>query len=147
MAIPSFSRSTAGAAPKPPGPPVPAPKVATGLAALLAKPLALAADRETLLKDGLANGLKFFEGFNESRLKLAFGSFDAPMKQALYEVLFLLHVNDPKFKKHKFQGVKLEHVGGALREIPFEAEADLYVEGAPHGVEGIDRLSPIFRPS
>jgi hypothetical protein len=37
------------------------------------------------------------------------------MKKALYEVLFLLHVNDPKLKTYKFQGTALEHVGGVLR--------------------------------
>ncbi len=150
MASPSFMKPAPGSAKPGSGAERAGPAAAkgpTGLAALLAKPLALAAERETLLRDGLSQGLKFFESFNESRLKLAFGSFDADMKKALYEVLFLLHVNDPRFKSYKFQGTALDHVGGALRERTFDAEADLYVEAAPCGVEGIDRLSAVFRQS
>ncbi|HEX7929152.1 MAG TPA: hypothetical protein VF678_16270, partial [bacterium] len=101
-------------------------------------------EREQVLRQGLAEGLKFFENFNDSRLKLAFSSFDPDMKKGLYEVLFLLHVNPPSLKEYKFSGIELEHVGGMVREKPMEATVDLYVEGAPHGVEGIDRLSAVF---
>jgi len=145
MAIPTFLRPAPPGPKHGAGPSQPAQKAPTGLGALLAKPIALVPERETLLREGLAAGLKFFDGFNESRLKLAFASFDPEMKKTLYEVIFLLHVNDPKFKNYKFQGTALEHVGGVLRERTLDAQADLYVEGAPYGVEGIDRLSPVFR--
>ena len=116
-----------------------------GLAALLARGITLAPDSVGVLKDGLAKGLEFFETFNESRLKLAFTSFDADMKKALYEVLYLLHVNDPSLAQLKFTGITRERVRGTVRDTPFEAAANLYVEGAPHGVQGIDKLSPVFR--
>jgi hypothetical protein len=116
-----------------------------GLASLLRQPVQLAPENERVLREAMDVGLKFFEKFNESRLNLAFGSFDADMKKALYEVIFLLHVNDPKLKEYTFAGVELERIGGVVRERTVQATADLYVEGAPHGVQGIDKLSPVFR--
>lgn len=107
--------------------------------------VSLAPDRVKMLSDGLNRGLSFFENFNESRLKLAFASFDELMKIALYEVIYLLHVNDPSLADMKFKGVNLEHMVGWVREAPYDATANLYVEGAPHGVEGIERISPVFK--
>jgi hypothetical protein len=118
---------------------------AGGLAALLRDPVALPPEREAVLRDGLNQGLAFFEEFNEARLKLAFSCFDAEMKKALYEVIFLLHVNDPALKEYHYSGVEMEKVGGVVREKPFDGVADLYVEGAPHGVQGVDKLSGVFR--
>ena len=116
-----------------------------GFTSLLSKGITMQPDRVAMLKDGFKKGLDFFEKFNESRLNLAFASFDEDMKKALYEVLFLLHVNDPKFAEYKYNAMKLEHVGGTVREKPYEDTVTLYVEGAPHGVEGIDKLSPVFK--
>ncbi|HUJ76956.1 MAG TPA: hypothetical protein VL359_18975, partial [bacterium] len=148
MALSRFLKSTPTPPPRgqtAPGAPEPKAAAPAGLAGLLSRPIVLAPERDTVLREGLAQGLKFFEDFNDSRLKIAFASFDAEMKQALYEVLFLLHVNDPKLQNYRYSGVALERVGGALRERPFEGHADLYVPGAPHGVEGLDRVSPVFR--
>ena len=116
-----------------------------GLVSLLEKGLTLQPDRIAMLKQGLDKGLEFFEKFNESRLKLAFSSFDEDMKVALYEVLYLLHVNDPKLKEYTFTATRVEHIGGRTKTIPYETTICLYLEGAPHGVEGIDQLSPIFK--
>jgi len=116
-----------------------------GLPSLLQAGITLQGDRQAALKEGLDKGLEFFETFNESRLNLAFTSFDVDMKKALYEVLFLLHVNDPAFAELKFRAVRLEHKAGVVKEHPYEATADLYVEGAPHGVEGLERVSEVFR--
>lgn len=117
----------------------------SGLAAQLRQGIKLPPDRLGMLKEGYQKGLEFFETFNESRLKLAFTSFDEDMRKALFEVLFLLHVNDPSFAQLKFTGTKRERVRGIQKEVPFEATADLYVEGAPHGVQGIDQVSAVFR--
>ncbi|MBI4082847.1 MAG: hypothetical protein HY423_09580 [Candidatus Lambdaproteobacteria bacterium] len=116
-----------------------------GLTAILHHGIRLQGEREAQLKEALDKGLEFFEEFNESRLQLAFSSFDDEMKRALFEVIYLLHVNDPAFAAYKFQGVQLERKGGVTRERSYEATADLYVEGAPCGVEGLDRLSQVFR--
>lgn len=147
MVLSKFLKPQAAEAPKRPAAPAVPPAAEApraGLAALLRQPIQMAPEREQVLREGLKQGLEFFEHFNESRLQLAFGSFDPDMKKALYEVLFLLHVNPPAFKEYKFTGIELERTGGVVREKPFEATADLYVEGAPHGVEGIDRLSGVF---
>ena len=117
----------------------------TGLSTLLNQGITLPKERSDLLKEGLKNGLEFFEQFNESRLRLAFSSFDEDMKKALFEVLYLVHVNDPKFAELKYTAQDLEHKGGVVRTVPREAVIDLYVEGAPHGVEGIGGLSPVFQ--
>ncbi|MDH5751134.1 MAG: hypothetical protein OEZ59_01790 [Deltaproteobacteria bacterium] len=115
------------------------------MAAILKQGLVLPPDRVEQLKKGVKEGLEFFTEFNDSRLKLAFTSFDVEMKKALYEVLFLAHVNDPKLANWEFTEVKLERVGGAYRERLEKATANLYMEGAPHGVQGIAELSPVFR--
>ena len=116
-----------------------------GLAGLLAQGITLPADRAEMLIEGFKKGLEFFEHFNESRLRLAFSSFDEDMKKALFEVLFLIHVNDPKFAEFSFTANDVEHRGGVVRLVPRETSADLYVEGAPYGVEGIANLSPVFK--
>ena len=120
-------------------------ETAQGLSALIKQGITLQPDRVNMLKEGLEKGLEFFEKFNESRLDLAFTSFDEEMKVALYEVLFLLHTNDKSFQDHKYKAIQLEHIGGSVREKPYEATAELYLEGAPHGVDGLDKLSPIFK--
>ena len=119
----------------------------TGFAAVLQRGITLQPERVEMLKEGLTKGLAFFEEFNESRLELAFISFDEDMKLALYEVLFLLHVNDPSFAELKYTATEVQHIGGSSKDNTFEATANLYVENAPHGVEGLDRVSEIFRES
>jgi len=61
-----------------------------GLAGLLGQGITLPKERTEMLTEGFLKGLEFFENFNESRLRLAFGSFDEDMKKALFEVLFLI---------------------------------------------------------
>lgn len=117
----------------------------TGLGALFQQGVTLQPDRVKMLKEGFESGLEFFENFNQSRLRLAFDSFDVEMKKALYEVIYLVHVNDPSFAQLQFTGIKLEHAGGVVREIEYDAVADLYLEGAPCGVEGIGGLSEVFK--
>lgn len=94
------------------------------------------------IKSDVSNGAAFFSQWNESRLGLAFESFDTSMKYALFEIIYLLNTNDPKYKKWKYavfeEGVKGE-------ETTADQEVDLYVEGAPCGVKGICSLSTVFR--
>ena len=118
---------------------------AQGFAAVLERGITLQDDRVAKLKEGLAKGLAFFEEFNESRLELAFVSFDEDMKLALYEVLFLLHVNDPSFAELKFTATEVQHMGGSSRDNTYETTANLYVENAPYGVDGLDKISDLFK--
>ena len=53
-----------------------------GLAAALARGITLQPERIAQLKEGFTKGLEFFEALNDSRLKLAFRSFDEDMKKA-----------------------------------------------------------------
>ncbi|HEX7926549.1 MAG TPA: hypothetical protein VF678_03095, partial [bacterium] len=75
------------------------------LAALFRQGITLQSDRTTMLQDGLKKGLNFFSEYNESRLKLAFTYFDPQMRDALFEILFLLNCNDPALKEVKFAPV------------------------------------------
>ncbi|MDH4122197.1 MAG: hypothetical protein OEV94_10870 [Deltaproteobacteria bacterium] len=117
----------------------------TGLAALFAAPMDLPTDWTQLLRAGYDQGTAFFERFNNNRLELAFKAFDEEMKKALFEVLFLLHVNDPRMAQWKFTATRRVSENGILREKQVQETADLYVDGAPHGLEGIEALSPLFR--
>ncbi len=116
-----------------------------GLPSLFDKGITLQDDRRGLLQKGLDEGLAFFDEFNRERMQLAFDNFTDEMKNALYEVIFFLHVNDPRFSEVKFTGVEIEHIYGIQREHEYQATANLYLENAPHGVQGIDNLPEIFR--
>ncbi|MDH4247275.1 MAG: hypothetical protein OEW39_05610 [Deltaproteobacteria bacterium] len=144
MALASFLK---GSAPKDSPSPVPAAKksASAGLASILQQGVGLPPERRKQLEEGLTKGLEFFNNFNESRLKLAFSCFDPEMKKAFYEVLFFCHVNDPAFANLNFTAIRLERVGGVVRQKEEPAVANLYMEGAPHGVEGIGHLSPVYR--
>jgi hypothetical protein len=117
---------------------------AIDLAALFRQDVPIHAGRGQLLRQGLTDGLAFFQQYNEARLKLAFSYFDPTMTLALFEILFLLNSNDPSLKEVKFQAAKPGAVPGKRTDTVAET-ANLYQEGAPCGVSGIDRLSPVFR--
>ncbi len=63
-------------------------------------------------------GLEFFTRFNESRLDLAFSSFSEPMKHALFEVIYFLHVNVPSNANHEFTAQRKGRFNGVLKTIP-----------------------------
>lgn len=147
MALSRFLKGS-GDKEKPQSEPTPEAEIkqgSAGLAAILQQGISLPAERIAMLKEGVEKGREFFDFFNESRLKLAFSSFDEEMKKALYEVLFLVHVNDPSFAELKYTATEIDGRAGVVRESEREAEANLYLEGAPHGVEGIGNLSPTFK--
>ncbi|MBF0287940.1 MAG: hypothetical protein HQM14_08985 [SAR324 cluster bacterium] len=116
-----------------------------GMPSLFDKGITLQGQRLEFLKKGLEDGITFFNEFNNERMKLAFESFTEDMKKALYEILFFMHVNDPKFAEVKFTGIEVEHIYGITRDHEYEATANLYLENAPHGVQGIDELPELFR--
>jgi len=94
------------------------------------------------LQKQLEDGVAFFEKWNESRMRLAFESFDVSMKYALFEIIYLLNVNYQKYQEwsyHVFQ------TSPGKEGKDDQKMADLYVEGSPCGVKGITNLSPVFR--
>jgi hypothetical protein len=128
------------AAPPPAAPPEP-----PGLAVLLEEGIHLQDDRVALLRRNAEEGSAFYLEYNEARLKLAFEAFDEPMRLALFEIMFLLHINDPGLSGFAYTATRQDTSTGVLRTVQAPATADLYVEGAPHGVKGIEALSPVFR--
>ena len=130
----------------PPAKPAPAKKGAGGgLARLLEEGIHLSAEREAELAAGVSEGRAFYTKYNDSRLELAFSSFDEPMRHALFEIIFLLHVNDSSLSNISYTATRQDKTSGVPRYDEVPATADLYVEGAPHGVKGIGALSPVFR--
>ena len=101
-------------------------------------------DKENVSK-AFESGHAFFSQFNRDRMELAFSIFSEDMKKALFEVIFFLHINDPKYKEHKFMASRIERVHGVMKEVEYEAEISLYVEGSPSGVVGISDLAPVFK--
>lgn len=93
---------------------------------------------------GVLDGSLFYKNFNDSRMKLAFDTFSEDMKKALYEVIYFLHVNDPKYAAHTYEAIKKERVNGVLREVTYETTANLYVKDSPSGVVGIGSLSELY---
>ncbi|MGK5093491.1 hypothetical protein WDW89_15970 [Deltaproteobacteria bacterium TL4] len=116
-----------------------------GLISLFYRGIEMQAEREDLLKKSFEEGNTFFQEFNNTRMQLAFENFGEDMKKALYEILFFLHVNDPKYSEVKYTGIEIEHIYGIEREHEYETSSNLYLESAPHGVKGIDNLPEIFR--
>ena len=87
-------------------------------------------------------GANFFNIYNESRIQLAFNSFDPRMKEALYEIIFLLHENYPELATHKYKSSVFK---GQIKVKETEKTINLYDDKAPYGVKGIERLSSIFK--
>ncbi|MBU2512330.1 hypothetical protein KJ966_13420 [bacterium] len=87
-------------------------------------------------------GAEFFYNYNESRIKLAFESFDKGMSLALFEIIYLLNTNEKWLEGHKYH-IKRTVGNSVINDA--EAVANLYVEDAPYGVRSIENLSPVFR--
>ncbi len=143
MVFRRLQRKFLGSTPEP-APRAPAP-AREGLMGVLEYDVPLSSQQGAELSNGLANGLSFYTDYNDSRLQLAAGSFDEEMRKALYEVLFLLHVNDPEMEALQYTAHRVERSNGNPREVEETRTANLYVEGAPHGVRGLEQLSPVFR--
>ena len=118
-----------------------------GLSAILRQGVTIQQDRAASLRKGVDDGLSFFNQYNDGRLKLAFDCFDEDMRNALFEVIFLLHVNDPRLATVEYTATRKDNSKGVPRYVESREHADLYLEGAPCGVKGIEMLSPVFRES
>lgn len=117
----------------------------TGLASLIETTVQLSAKQVASLRKGLEEGEAFYDKYNNSRLKLAFSSFDKEMRLAVYELLFLMHVNHPKLANWAYGKKEWVVLKGIRRQLPVKATADLYLEGAPAGVQMIGSLPDLFR--
>ncbi len=106
----------------------------------LKKRLALGKELQNSLKEEAESGLKKFQDMNNQRIKYAFSNFSPEMKAAFFEALFFFHVNLPFFSRHNFTVAQVKKVSGRMEEVIKNKTANLYVEGAPNGVIGIERL-------
>jgi hypothetical protein len=97
------------------------------------------------LSRSVQNGFAFFNKFNDSRMELAFSSFSESMQKALFEIIYFLHVNDTKYAEHTYLYKRIEKQNGVLKEIEEDETVNLYLEEAPAGVVGINKLSPVFK--
>ena len=111
-------------------------------AALFAQPLSMPTNTLADLSKNAQAGMAFYESLNETRLKMALTSFDENMRKAVFETLFLLHVNDPTLANWQFESLKSD--GTPEKKSGEPMTADLYMEGVPSGVRGISNLPAMF---
>jgi len=116
----------------------PKPKVAVGLESLFSQPIELPEPVLGKLAQQAKAGLEYFEAYNKNRLALAYGSFDPPMKSALFDVLYLLHTNSTDLSEVTYTTTEL--IDYKEREV--QHTVDLYVAESPFGVEGIEKMPP-----
>ncbi len=118
---------------------------ATGLGALLKHGISLPPERAAFLKEEMEKGVAFYEQINESRLELALDYFDREMIYGLFEIIYLLHANSPALADWKYRVQYKEDDRTPQRKKDIVEKADLYIEGAPHGVQGFHNLPMAFR--
>ncbi len=112
-----------------------------GLDSLFKGEIRLEPEKIKGLKTAFEKGLEHFQKFNNSRLELAFKSFDESMKIALYEIIYLLHVNEPFLEEVTFSTKVIED----YKETTVDHRFNLYVENAPYGVAGIDNIPELYQ--
>lgn len=120
-------------------------KKRTGLGTLLDSGVMLSEQQQNRLEEAYADGIRQYTHYNETRLEMAFSSFDEEMRLAVYELFFLLHVNDPKLANFQFTGKCYEYKNGVRQLVSLEQTASLYVEGAPAGLRGIHYLPSFIK--
>ena len=115
---------------------------------MISQEIKLQPEREAILKQGLVEGMEFYHEYNEARLDLAFESFDPEMRMALFELIYLLHTNGPSLSEVAYLGTYLDTTtddsNGTSRQVEGKRMMNLYVEGAPHGIKGLQTFSPVF---
>ncbi|MBL0690893.1 MAG: hypothetical protein JJV97_00960 [SAR324 cluster bacterium] len=94
------------------------------------------------LRHEIEQGIKQYSDFSQNRLKKAIQCFSPRMKQALYEIIFLLHYNDPSLAQHYVKVSAKELL--ARKATTSKIDFNLYSRGVPAGVLGFDKLSQIF---
>jgi len=112
----------------------------TGLCDILKEGIQLKEESKQQLIQNVTKGVEFFKNFNEARIHQAYESFDESMRYALYEIIYLLHVNEPSLEEIEYKSF---HSGKSKRDTS-ERKANLYVKDAPFGVKEIANLSPVF---
>ncbi|PCI30039.1 MAG: hypothetical protein COB67_02915 [SAR324 cluster bacterium] len=122
--------------------PSPAPRREDRVCQIFRQGIELNSNLLTRLRTEAQDGATFFREYNESRIKLAFDAFDLPMRYALFEIIFLLNINDKRFKSWSF--TKFQDGNRGEQNEGEELIADIYVEGGPFGVKGIEQVSQIF---
>lgn len=110
-----------------------------GLARLLKQGVQLQEGSKAQLEKALTEGLVFYSETNEARIGQALENFDKGMSEALFEVMYLLHVNEPFLSEISFITQQIHPETGAEIDVP--TKANLYVEGAPSGILGLEFLS------
>ncbi len=113
----------------------------SGLCDIFNEGLQLKEGSRKQMSTGVEEGIAYFKSYNEGRIGHAFESFDPAMRFALYEIIYLLHVNDPQLKELKYQVFTTDKKKASSEE----KTVNLYVEGAPSGVKGITNLSSVFQ--
>ena len=130
-----------GSKPKGPGERRLVPATQGGMESLFLEPLALSPELELRLGEAAEAGRAHFDKYNQNRLELAFGSFDGAMKEALFDIIYLLHVNDSSLSEITYATTELVD----FKEKQVENRANLFVEGAPFGVAGLEDLPPVIK--
>jgi len=140
-----FSRDRSGSRPTRGSAPAQPPPAGPGLAQLLRGGTRLPPEQDELLAKGFREGLDFYRSYNESRLELAFEAFDPEMRNALFELLFLLHVNDEGLARIAYTASRQDYSSGLGRPVETSEVVSLHVQGAPSGVKGLEGLSPTLQ--
>ncbi|MCP4752044.1 MAG: hypothetical protein GY866_14205 [Proteobacteria bacterium] len=117
------------------------PKPKEGLCQIFREGIQMKEEPKFELADQMERGVEFFREANETRINQAFESFDEPMRYALYEIIYLLHVNDPELQEWKYNTFQI----GKHSSDKSDLVANLYLENAPCGVKAIGDLSPVFQ--
>ena len=66
------------------------------------------------------------------------------MRTALFEIIYLLHTNDPSLSEIPYTGTHKDNSTGVPRHVESPCTANLYLEGAPHGVRSLRAISKVF---
>ena len=90
----------------------------------------------------LDEGLRTANNINSFRMNLAMENFTEETKCALFEVLFFLHVNDPKFTNYEFTPYNDPTEKGNSDK---KHNACLYIPNCMAGVLGVNDLNPIIK--
>lgn len=121
--------------------PEPTPVEATAsLADLFSEPINMPPETFNSLHRELEAGLVQYTSVRDARLAQAMAAFDEDMRKALFEIIFLLHVNHPRLANIPYESYQFSGAQGARKKAAVSLTADLYMEGAPHGVRGIQNI-------
>lgn len=116
-------------------------RTVNALVAIFQRGLDLSRERTHMLQDALQQGTAHFETTNNARLQWSLAALAPQQRAALFELLFLCHTNVPEWTPFHFTGTRMERAGRLRRFNTQEMSKELYLKGAPCGVEGLSRFS------